>query len=56
MASTSISRTPSSTGNRQTWTFSAWVKRSQLSTDQKIFEASPDGSNTTDISQPGLKY
>ena len=49
MASTSISRTPSSTGNRQTWTFSAWVKRSQLSTDQKIFEASPDGSNTTDI-------
>ena len=49
MASTSISRTPSSTGNRQTWTFSAWVKRSELSTNQKIFEASPDGSNTTDI-------
>ena len=25
-------RTPSSNGNRQTWTFSAWVKRSNITT------------------------
>ena len=24
---TRLSRTPSSTGNRKTWTFSAWIKR-----------------------------
>ena len=49
MASTYLSRTPSSTGNRKTFTISTWFKRSELSTNQKIFEASPDGSNTTDI-------
>jgi hypothetical protein len=27
MATTRLSRTPSSTGNRKTWTFSAWIKR-----------------------------
>ena len=31
MASTYLSRTPSSAGNRKTWTFSAWIKRSKLS-------------------------
>jgi hypothetical protein len=30
MASTSLSRTISTTGNRKTWTWSAWVKRSEL--------------------------
>ena len=32
MANTYLTRTPSSTGNRQIFTFSAWVKRSQVST------------------------
>ena len=35
-----LSRTPSSAGNRKTWTFSAWIKRSNLtsgSTYQQIF-------------------
>ena len=49
MASTYLTRTPSSTGNRKTFTISVWVKRSELSTNQKIFEASPDGSNRTEI-------
>jgi len=31
MASTYLSRTPASAGNRKTWTFSAWIKRSKLS-------------------------
>ena len=30
MASTSISKTYSSAGNRQKWTWSAWIKRSSL--------------------------
>jgi len=49
MASTYLTRTPSSTGNRKTFTISVWVKRSELSTNQKIFEASPDGSSRTEI-------
>ena len=31
MASTYLSRTPSSAGNRKTWTWSGWVKRSSVS-------------------------
>jgi hypothetical protein len=32
-----LSRTPGSAGNRKTWTWSGWVKRSGLGTFQKIF-------------------
>jgi hypothetical protein len=39
MANTYLSRTPSSAGNRQTWTWSAWIKRSKLLTDQAFFSA-----------------
>ena len=34
MASTYLSRTPASAGNRKTWTFSAWLKRSYLITSR----------------------
>jgi len=36
-----LSRTPSSTSNRKTWTFSAWVKRSNITTGafQTLFSA-----------------
>ena len=34
-----LSRTPASTTNQRTWTFSAWIKRSKLSTNQRIFQA-----------------
>ncbi len=45
MASTYLSRTPSGAGNRRTWTFSAWVKRSSsLSSRNIIFGSSPDGN------------
>ena len=49
MANTYLTRTPSSTTNRKTFTISTWIKRSELSTNQKIFEASPDGSNRAEI-------
>ena len=37
MANSYLSRTPSSASNRKTFTISAWIKRSKLGTDQKIF-------------------
>ena len=33
-----LSRTPASAGNRKTWTWAGWVKRSQLSSTQMVFE------------------
>ena len=38
MASTYLSRTPASASNRRTWTFSAWVKRSNPSGVNVIFQ------------------
>ena len=35
-ASSYLSRTPASTGNRKTWTWSGWVKRGALGTEQTI--------------------
>ena len=44
MASTSLSRTPASTTNRKTWTWSGWVKRSTLGASQDLFNAyNPSG-------------
>jgi hypothetical protein len=44
-ASASFSRTPSSAGNRRTWTWSAWVKRGKLnSSDQSLFDATGSGN------------
>tara|TARA_A100001234_G_scaffold27349_1_gene21339 strand:- start:300 stop:4028 length:3729 start_codon:yes stop_codon:yes gene_type:complete len=34
-----LSRTPSSAGNRTTWTLSMWVKRANISTSQMLFSA-----------------
>ena len=34
-----LSRTPASATNRTTWTYSSWVKRSSLSSQQSIFSA-----------------
>jgi hypothetical protein len=43
-ASAFLSRTPASAGNRQKWTWSAWVKRSGLGSEQILFHAY-NGSN-----------
>ena len=49
MASTYLTRTPSSAGNGNTWTFSTWVKRSGLSTTQFLIGSSTSSSDFEDI-------
>jgi len=51
MASTYLTRTPSSSSNRKTWTWSAWVKRGLVNggSDQTLFQAYVDSSNYTQI-------
>lgn len=44
-----LSRTPASASNRKTWTWSGWVKRSIISTDQTIFDQSSSATNSTQI-------
>jgi len=44
-----LARTPASAGNRQTWTWSAWIKKSQIladSTDQFLLHAYSGSGNT----------
>jgi hypothetical protein len=42
-----LNRTPGSAGNRKTWTWAGWVKRSALGTSQYIFESRTGASDTT---------
>jgi len=52
MATTYLTRTAGSTGNRKTWTFSAWIKRSRISNadaTQMLFGTHTDASNRLDI-------
>ena len=44
MAGTYLLRTPSSASNRKTWTWSAWVKRSELSASNQVLFQALDGS------------
>lgn len=48
--SSRLVRTPSSTTNRRTWTYSAWVKPTKLSSDQYIWEA----QNGTNFNRAGF--
>ena len=56
MASTYLTRTPSSSGNRKTWTYSAWIKLGSTATMQ-LFSAGVDSSNYNSlrITQTGLR-
>jgi len=45
MASTTLSRTPSSATNRKTFTISMWVKRAEISTQQCLFSVGNGASN-----------
>ena len=49
MASTYLTRTPSSTGNRKTWTWSSWCKFSQNTTIDTLLSVGADSSNRTKI-------
>ena len=42
-----LSRTPASAGNRRTWTWAGWVKRSALGAAQEIFAGGAGGTDTT---------
>ena len=42
-----LSRTPSTDTNRQTWTFSAWVKRAELGQTARFIDVFSDGANGT---------
>lgn len=45
-----LTRTPASAGNRKTWTWSGWVKRSTLGSTQRFFgDFESGGSNGADI-------
>ena len=44
-----LDRTPSSAGNRRTWTWSGWVKRSELGTLRGVFSAGTGGSDYTSL-------
>ena len=43
-----LSRTPASAGNRKTWTWAGWVKRSKLGSTERIFSAG-SGTSYTEI-------
>ena len=50
MASASLTRTPSSNGNRQVFTFSMWLKRSKLGSTQYFLSQGSDNDNNFAIS------
>tara|TARA_R100000951_G_scaffold32858_1_gene27945 strand:- start:1213 stop:3603 length:2391 start_codon:yes stop_codon:yes gene_type:complete len=47
-----LTRTPSSASNRKTWTWSAWIKRGNISTAQFLFQAY-DGASSR---RSGIKF
>ena len=49
MASTYLQRTPSTTGNRKKWTWSAWIKRSKLGASQYLLSSYESSSTETTI-------
>ena len=49
MASTYLTRTPSSAGNRKTYTFAGWFKRSNITDANILFEARIDNDNRFDF-------
>jgi len=45
-----LNRTPSSTSNRKTFTFSFWVKRTKLGTNDTIYNVRPDSNGANRLS------
>ena len=59
MASTTLSITYGSAGNRNKWTWSGWVKRSKLGSAQSLFSRYADANNSGDLrfqSDDGFTY
>jgi hypothetical protein len=53
MASTYLQRTPSTTGNRKKWTWSAWIKRSNIGTSNYLLSSYESSSTETTINFNG---
>lgn len=51
-----LSRTPASAGNRKTWTWSAWVKRGSLSSNQFLLSTGSAGSSDASIYFSGSDF
>ena len=54
-----LEKIPSAATNRRTWTFSCWIKRGVLGSDQFIFNGGSDASNFTSVnftSSDTLRY
>jgi len=51
-----LSRTFASGGNQKTWTWSGWVKRSNLGTQQRIFSGGVLGQNSVELFFPNSSY
>ena len=49
-----LSRTPASAGNRKTWTWSGWVKRSKLGTSQMLIGTTDN--NTSSGNVDGMRF
>ena len=61
MANTYLTRTPSSSSNRQTWTWSAWIKLGVLGTDRNLFGAYAHSAdnlkiNIADTDQVSIRF
>ena len=61
MANTYLTRTPSSAGNRQKWTWSAWIKLGALGTDRNLFGAYAHSAdnfkiNIADTDQVSMRF
>ena len=61
MANTYLTRTPSSSSNRQTWTWSAWIKLGALGTDRNLFGAYANAAdnfkiNIADTDQVSMRF
>ena len=54
--SAKLTRTPASAGNRATWTWSAWVKRSTLGTKQSFFCATAGNYNLQFFTDNKIKF
>ena len=48
-ASASLTRTPTSAGNRQIWTWSGWVKRTTSGNSSRLLSVGTDGNNFSEI-------
>ena len=54
--SESMNRTPSSSGNRKTWTLSFWFKRTELGATERLFEAWDGSTGTSALFDTANKF